>query len=161
MTGPPAGIAQTLSGTVGKPVTLTLWASDAPTQVHEVEDALAVREPRVGRGAWQSDAVAIIGSSGHQAAPERGAATPAPAPDITVNWRKHRGPGDVTFARTRIPLVTKRRSDAVPRSGDHSDLHGAGRIRHPRAGQRHLGRRRRRRAVLLDDGAGESGYSIT
>jgi hypothetical protein len=25
-----------------------------------------------------------------------------------VNWRKHRGPGEVTFAQGRIPLVTKR-----------------------------------------------------
>ena len=34
------------------------------------------------------------------------AAKDAP-PDITVNWRKHRGPGDVTFAKAQLPLVTK------------------------------------------------------
>ena len=34
----------------------------------------------------------------------RGAAEP---PDITVNWRKHRAPGGVTFAPERIALRTK------------------------------------------------------
>jgi hypothetical protein len=107
MTGPPAGIAQTLSGTVGTPVTLTLWASDMPTQVNEGEDALAVRNRVSAAARGNQDAVAIIGTQVIGGA--RGAATtPALPPDITVNWRKHRGLGDVTFAQSRIPLVTKR-----------------------------------------------------
>jgi hypothetical protein len=34
-------------------------------------------------------------------------------PDVTVNWRKHRGPGEVTFEQDRIPLFTNRDPAAV------------------------------------------------
>jgi hypothetical protein len=106
MTGPPTGIGQTLSGLVGKPVALTVWASDVPTHVNEGEEALAVRNRASASARGNQDAVAIIGGQvigGARAGGETGT-----APDITVNWRKHRGPGDVTFAQSRIPLVTKR-----------------------------------------------------
>jgi len=106
MTGPPAGIAQTLSGLVGQPVTLTLWASDVPTQLNEGEEALAVRNRASAAARGNQDAVAIIG--GQVIGGARAAAAGQPAPDITVNWRKHRGPGDVMFAQSNIPLVTKR-----------------------------------------------------
>jgi hypothetical protein len=107
MTGPPAAIAQTLSGSVGKPVPLTLWASDVPPQVNEGEEALAVRNRASAAARGNQDAVAIIG--GQVIGGTKGATTPAPTtPDITVNWRRHRGPGDVTFEKSRIPLVTKR-----------------------------------------------------
>ena len=108
MTGPPTGFAQTLSGSVGQPVRLTLWASDVPTKVTEGEEALAVRNRASAAARGNQDAVAIINGqviggarSGDATAAER---TP---PDITVNWRKHRG-ADVTFAQPRIPLVTKK-----------------------------------------------------
>lgn len=106
MTGPPVGTAQTLSGVVGKPVPLTLWASDVPTQVSDGEEALAARNRASAAARGNQDAVAIIGGQiiGGARAP---AAAPAPS-DITVNWRKHTGPGDVTFAQSRIALVTKR-----------------------------------------------------
>ena len=117
MTGPPATIAQTLAGAVGTPVTLTLWASDVPTKVNEGEEALAQRNRASAAARGNQDSVAIIngqviggGAGGPSNAPgtlPRDAA-PANPPDITVNWRKHRGPGNVTFAQTRIPLVTKR-----------------------------------------------------
>jgi hypothetical protein len=106
MTGPPGGIALTLSGTVGQPVPLTLWASDVPTQVTEADEALAARARTATTRA--PDPVAIVGTQvigGARGA--GGGAAPAP-PDITVNWRRHRGPGEVTFAQDRIPLVTKR-----------------------------------------------------
>ena len=106
MTGPPAGTAQALSGLVGKPVALTVWASDVPTQVNEGEEALAVRNRASSAARGNQDAVAIIGGQVIGGA-KAGGEAPAP-PDITVNWRKHRGPGDVTFAQSRIPLVTKR-----------------------------------------------------
>jgi len=107
LTGPPVGIAQTLSGVVGQKVPLTLWASDFPTQNTEGEDALAVRN-RASSAARQTDAVAIIGGQVIGSAGRGAAASAAEPPDITVNWRKHRGPGDVVFANNRIPLVTKR-----------------------------------------------------
>jgi hypothetical protein len=107
MTGPPAGIAQMLSGLVGNPVALTVWASDVPTQVNEGEEALAVRNRASAGARGNQDAVAIIGGQVIGGARAGGEAGTAP-PDITVNWRKHRGPGDVTFAQSRIPIVTKR-----------------------------------------------------
>lgn len=103
MTGPPVGTALTLSGAVGQPVPLTVWASDVPTQATEADDALAARArsttPRT------PDPVAIVG--GQVIGGARGAGGGQTPPDITVNWRRHRGPGDVTFAQERIPLVTK------------------------------------------------------
>jgi hypothetical protein len=109
LTGPPVDIAQTLSGVVGLPVPLTVWASDVPTQEREVEEELAARN-RATSPARASDAVAIIGTQVIGGARAGGAAEAArtPPPDITVNWRKHRGPGEVTFASGRIPLLTKR-----------------------------------------------------
>jgi hypothetical protein len=116
MTGPASGIAQTLTGAVGKPVPLTLWASDMPTQVTEGDEALAVRNRASAAARGNQDAVAIIngqviGGGGRGSSPAPGAlprdAEPASPPDITVNWRKHRGDG-VTFAPPRIPLITKR-----------------------------------------------------
>ena len=114
MTGPPVGFAQTLSGAVGQPIQLALWASDVPTKVTEGEDALAVRNRASAAARGNQDAVAIIngqviggaGSPSTAGALPRDAA-PANAPDITVNWRKHRG-ADVAFAQPRIPLVTKK-----------------------------------------------------
>jgi hypothetical protein len=115
MTGPSSGISQTLTGVVGKPVPLTLWASDMPTQVTEGEEALAVRNRASNAARGNQDAVAIIGGQvigGAGGASIASGTLPrdartANAPDITVNWRKHRGDG-VTFALARIPLVTKR-----------------------------------------------------
>jgi hypothetical protein len=109
MTGPPVEIAQTLSGDVGRPVPLTVWASDVPTQEREVEAELAARA-RAATAARAPDSVAIIGGQIIGGARGSGAdeAARTPAPDITVSWRKHRGPGQVTFAQGRIPLVTKR-----------------------------------------------------
>jgi len=116
MTGPSSGIEQTLTGAVGKPVPLTLWASDVPTQVTEGEEELAVRNRASNAARGNQDSVAIIngqviGGGARGASPSTGAlprdAAPANPPDITVNWRKHRGDA-VTFAQPRIPLVTKR-----------------------------------------------------
>lgn len=110
MTGPPVEIAQDVSGVVGRPVPLTVWASDVPTQEREEEAELAARARAVSPAARAPDSVAIIGGQviGGGRAGGASEAARTPPPDITVNWRKHRGPGDVTFAQGRIPLVTKR-----------------------------------------------------
>jgi hypothetical protein len=107
-TGPPRGFVQTLSGTVGVPIALKLWASDPPQLMADIEDELAARNNTSGRGsAGGPAAVAVIGSQvlsgagrGGKAVAERTTA------DITVKWRTHRGPGRVTFAPEQIPLVT-------------------------------------------------------
>ena len=106
MTGPPAGVAQTLSGSAGKPVPLTVWAADVPTQISEGEEALAVRNRASAAARGNQDAVAII--NGQVIGGARAGSAASTPPDITVNWRKHRGPGDVTFAKPSTPLVTKR-----------------------------------------------------
>lgn len=110
LTGPPLGIAQTLSGTAGKPVPLTVWASDVPTQESEAEAELAART-RATNATRAPGSVAIVGGqvigNAGASAPSDGAAASVP-PDVIVNWRKHRGPGEVRFAQERIPLVTKR-----------------------------------------------------
>jgi hypothetical protein len=109
MTGPPLGIAQTLSATVGKPVPLTLWASDVPMHVSEAEEELAARNRGLNAGR-APDSVAIIGGQ-VIAGSARGGGAAAVRPvqaDITVNWRKHRGPGQVSFEQERIPLTTNR-----------------------------------------------------
>ena len=110
MTGPPDGIAQTLSASVGRPVPLTLWASDVPMQERDVEAELAARARNTSPAARASDAVAIVGGQviGIGAAKAGGGTASADQrPDITVNWREHRGPARVAFAQSRIPLVTK------------------------------------------------------
>ena len=111
MTGPPDGIVQTLSASVGRPVPLTLWASDVPMQEREVEAELTARARATSPAARASDAVAIVGGQviGIGAARGSGAGDPASnqRPDITVNWREHRGPARVVFAQNRIPLVTR------------------------------------------------------
>src|SRR4030095_7982353 len=102
-------IAQTLSATVGKPVPLTLWASDVPMHVSEAEEELAARNRGLNAGR-APDSVAIIGGQ-VIAGSARGGGAAAVRPvqaDITVNWRKHRGPGQVSFEQERIPLTTNR-----------------------------------------------------
>jgi hypothetical protein len=116
LTGPPAGIARTLSGTVGKPVALTLWASDVPTNLNAAEDELAARTRAVNANR-DPESIAIIGGQIIGGA-GRGVAAGAGggggrSPDVTVNWRKHRGPGEVTFAQDRIPLTTERNPAVV------------------------------------------------
>jgi hypothetical protein len=110
MTGPPVGFAQTLSASVGRPVTLTLWASDVPMQERDVEAELTARARATSPTARASDAVAVVGDqviSIGGTTPADGGGQPDPRPDVTVNWREHRGPARVTFAQDRIPLVTK------------------------------------------------------
>ena len=104
LTGPPLGFAQTLVATVGQPLTLRLWASDAPTLRKGADDELAAIRASGNRADAPPVAIVggqVIGGTG------RGAGRGAEPPDITVNWRKHRAPGAVTFAPDRIPLRTK------------------------------------------------------
>ncbi|RPH64481.1 MAG: hypothetical protein EHM89_01600 [Acidobacteria bacterium] len=107
MSGPPVGIAQTLSGTVGQPVPLSLWASDPPTLKEGAEAELRARtaptKPNPASVAIVGDQVIGGGATGTGAS----TAGSSPSPDVTVNWRKHRGPGEVTFAQAQILLVTK------------------------------------------------------
>lgn len=101
--GPPNGTAPTLSATVGTPVPLTIWASDPPTLMADIESELSART-RSQPG--PDDPVALI--NGQELGGPRRPRTPrGAAPDISVNWRIHRAPGAVTFAPATVPLTTK------------------------------------------------------
>lgn len=107
LTGPPLGVAQTLSTTVGQPVTLRVWASDAPVTRKGAEAELAALRARGNRSAEPPVAIVggqVIGGGGGGRGGGRGG---SPPPDITVSWKKHHAPGGVTFAPDRIPLYTK------------------------------------------------------
>ncbi len=103
-TGPPLGIAQSLSGMTGQPVTLRLWASDVPAARPGAGDELA--EIR-GRGNPLADPFAVIGDQTFGGL-GRDTRARGPKPDITVSWKVHRGAGAVTIGQPRIPLVTKK-----------------------------------------------------
>jgi hypothetical protein len=106
LTGPPLGVAQMLTATVGQPLQLRLWAADAPSVRKGAEEELAALRSGGNRADAPPPAIIggqVIGGPARGGA-GRGAAEP---PDITVNWRKHRAPGGVTFAPERIALRTK------------------------------------------------------
>lgn len=125
MTGPPLAVAQTLTGTVGQPVTLKLWASDNPETYDPTEglsDAAraaqaargradaAARGAAAGRGGPQNfdlTAAAGRGTTG------RGGRGTGPQADVSVLWKKYRGPGDVKVAEDPIRLLNKGDHKAV------------------------------------------------
>jgi hypothetical protein len=78
-TGPPAGVATTLTATPTEPLTLTAWVVDEPAKLNVVAPT-----PRRARGS--SDA-----------------AVPVPPP-LSIAWSKYRGPGTVTFATIKPPI---------------------------------------------------------
>ena len=102
ITGPPLGIAHTLSGAVRQPVALRLWASDVPEGRPGADDELAdqrSKRPTV------VEPFAIVGDQSFGGI--RGG-RPRPArPDMIVSWKMFRGPGRVAVAQPRINLVTK------------------------------------------------------
>jgi hypothetical protein len=102
LSGPPLGVAHTLSAAVGQPVPLRVWASDAPATVVDSALELAAIRAQADR---QPDPVAVVGGTLIGGAARGGGGSTEP-PDIVVNWRKHRAPGEVTLTRDRIPLYT-------------------------------------------------------
>ena len=105
--GPPQGFAESLSGAVGRPVPLTLWVSDVPTIRPDASDEIAAIRSRT----TLADPVAIVGDQTIGGAPAPVPTAPREArgsrPDVLVTWKKHRGPGNVSFSRNAISLLTK------------------------------------------------------
>lgn len=102
LTGPPVGIAQTLTARVDEALPLKLWATDVPEIRPGADDELA--EIR-GRGRVV-DPVAIVGGQTFGGvAQARGRVE---RPDVVVTWKVHRGPGPVRFASNPVSLFTKR-----------------------------------------------------
>ncbi len=81
-TGPPVGIASSLTATLPDPVTLTAWVTDKPAKF-----SANVQRPPAGGG----------GGAGRG----RG-----PRPDLVLTWVLHRGPADVTFSAAK-PAIDK------------------------------------------------------
>ena len=78
-----------------------------------------------------------------------------PQPDVTVTWKVHRGSSPVKFADEVIRLFNGGDTDKVMEATTTATFNAPGRLHAARAGQRRLGRRRWRRAVLLDECVGE------
>jgi len=108
--GPPTGIASTLTATVGAALPLTLWAKDIPDTYDPEADLPADQRTRDrdnaaraarGRGpAPNFDITAASGSGGGGRGFGRGSQA-----DITVTWKVHRGAAsNVTFAPASVPL---------------------------------------------------------
>lgn len=115
-TGPPSGIAATLSAAVSTPLTLTAWVTDEPAKLNVAnaqlitpgsEPALAGRaeQPAAARGASEPPAAGRAAEPS-AAAPGRGArgrgAAGQPLPSMT--WSMLRGPAPVTFDNTKPPV---------------------------------------------------------
>jgi len=79
-TGPPIGVAATLSATVAEPLPLTVWVTDKPAKF-----SANITRPPAASGAGRG----------------RGA-----RPDLTFAWALHRGPGDVKFESAK-PAIDK------------------------------------------------------
>lgn len=122
MTGPPTVVAQTLTGTVGQPVTLKLWASDNPETYDPTEGLSpearaqvqaqtaargrandAARGAAAGRANQNFDLTAAAG----RGTTGRGGRGGGPPADVSVSWKKYRGPGDVKVADDTIRLLNK------------------------------------------------------
>jgi hypothetical protein len=112
--GPTVDFVQTLTGAPGKPVPLKVWAADAPPTEKNWENIVSAQnrpKPQpVPRGQVAVIDGQVIGAGGGAA---RVPANGAPPADLTVVWRKVRGPGTVTVAPPRVPLVTRGDRNAV------------------------------------------------
>jgi hypothetical protein len=86
--GPPRGIAQNLTAAFGKPLPITLWATDEPSTY----------DPYEGIG----------GRAAQPAARGRGRGG-EPRPDIIVHFEKYRGPGTVTFTSKDVEIFKEKK----------------------------------------------------
>lgn len=113
ISGPTVDFLQTLAGTVGEPVPLKVWASDAPPTEKNWETIVSAQN-RPKPQPVSRDQVAVVdgqvfgGGSGASRATNS-----APTPDLTVVWRKMRGPGTVNVTPPRVPLMTNGDRNAV------------------------------------------------
>ena len=176
MTGPPRGIAADVDGhVVAAGRAQVLGGRQAGN--HQRRPRVAARRPAVGggsrsrRGRWPrrrgrgrgADAtVAVIngqiiaagarGGGGGGGGGGRGNQPPA---DIRVSWHKHRGPGDVTYDTDEIRLLNKGDANLFLEAKTNAYFSEPGEYVLRGACQRSVGRRGRRRSVLLDHRARE------
>jgi hypothetical protein len=147
LSGPPTGVATSLTATVGEPLPLTLWAKDR-ANTYDPEEGLPpeARTTARGRGADGADGAAARGRGRGDAqnfdftaatgratgnlgpgggGGGRGRGT-GPQPDITVTWKLHRGTSSVKFADSVIRLFNKGDADAVMEAKTTATFSAAG-----------------------------------
>jgi hypothetical protein len=113
LSGPTVGFAQTLSGSVGQPVPLKLWASDPPPLEKNWETIVSAQNRPAPRPVSPEEMAVVNGQLFGAAGARQGARSETAAADLTVVWRKVRGPGTVTVTPPRVPLVTNGDRNAV------------------------------------------------
>ena len=112
MSGPSAGVVETLTATVGEPLPLKLWASDAPPTEKNWENIVSAQNRPKPQPVPRSQ-VAIIDGQVIGARPGDGGTDSPAAPDLTVVWKKVRGPGTVKVTPPGVPCVTRGNRAAV------------------------------------------------
>lgn len=110
--GPSAGFARTLDAVVGQALPLDLWAADAPPTEKNWESIVSAQN-RPKPQPVQRDQVAIVNGQVLGAGAVGTGRGNAPRADVTVVWKKVRGPGVVTITPPRVPLMTKGNRDTV------------------------------------------------
>ena len=113
--GPTVGFSQTLTGSVGQPMPLKVWASDMPAIEGDYESQV-VQKTRGGGATpppFPRNQVAMINGQVIAGRTARPSATGGVRGDIVVAWQKLRGPGKVTFNPPRVGLNTNRNKDTV------------------------------------------------
>ena len=107
LVGPNVGFVQQLTASVNQPVTLKMWASDAPPSEKNWENIVSAQN-RPKTIVPARDQIAIIGGQVVNAGgPAPRPAASAPEADITAVWTKYRGPGTVAFSpKAGVPLFT-------------------------------------------------------
>jgi hypothetical protein len=107
MSGPSAGFVQTLTGIAGQPIPLKLWTSDAPPTEKNWEEIVSAQNRPKPQPVPRSQVAIVDGQViGAGGAGGRGTSRPADS-DLTVVWKKVRGPGIVKVAPPRVPCVTQ------------------------------------------------------
>jgi hypothetical protein len=125
LVGPPHGFAETLTASVNQPLTLKLWVKDAPPTENRTpaptgtaargrgaagrgnadangSGAPAAAAARRARGGDQNFDVSAA-RGGFQSRGDFGRGS-GPRPDVTVSWKRHRGPADFKVADETIRL---------------------------------------------------------
>jgi hypothetical protein len=107
MAGPHAGIARTLTGSVGQPIPLKLWASDPPP-LEKNWEVIVSAQNRPPPRPIPPEQMAIVNGQvfGRASGGGRGANSGAARAEMTVTWTKVRGPGAVTVTPPRQSLAT-------------------------------------------------------
>jgi len=103
-TGPPVGVAASLTAVQSEPLILNAWITDEPAKLN-VANALLVAPGDAPPADAAADNAAAARGAGAAAGRGRGGAGPRPS-IVTATWSMFRGPGSVTFDNAK-PTVNR------------------------------------------------------